>query len=255
MKRLHVAVALAAALAASPALAQTCIGAPVTVPLAQGATVVGNVTVSNDAQFLYVNYQTTGDWALSQLDLAVATSPGGIPQGSGGPDVASFPYRSQFNPAVTTYTFAVPLGSFTIGTQLAVVAHATATSPTQGTLSVWGAGLPFPGSAACSACAGKGGDDDDHEHCGDDHHGDDHNDCDHNDGHQGGSDSYASDGGHHGSSSYGKGSSHGDGDHHGDDDHHGDGHDDDGHDDGGVGNATGCGATYFLYVLNCNSPE
>jgi hypothetical protein len=260
MRQLTVLTALALSLAALPAQAQVCNGAPVTVNLVttSGAT-AGTVTVSNDASFLYVTFLTIPDWTMSQLDVAVAASLGGIPQSSGAPDPSAFPYRTQFSPGVNSYTFTIPLGGFQIGTQLFVAAHASLQSPTQGKKDAWGAGTRFPGSKDCGSCDGKDGEHHD-ESCG----GDDHHDCDHHDGgdshsegdhHDGSSYGGSTSGDSHNASGRGGDSSHGDdhGDGHHDDDHHGDDHHgDDHHDDEGGG---ACGATYFTYVLNCLNPE
>jgi hypothetical protein len=270
MKRFLIAVAVALScaaftvLAAVPAGAQTCIGAGITVPLAQGTVGVGSVSVTNDASFLYVSFDTTGGWTMSQLDLAVAASLAGIPQSSGAPNLSQFPYRTQFNPAVAHYTFTIPLGSFTIGTTLYLAAHTAAKLPPSGSANAWGAGSAFAGSKPCGSCDGSGGGDDDGEHCGDDHHSCDGGDGEHHDEHDG-----LASGGGHGSSGthYASGDhhesnhhesdqndgDHQDGDHH-DGDHHDGDHGGDDHDHEG-GNGGSCGATYFTYVLNCNSPE
>jgi hypothetical protein len=254
MKPLAVLAVLAVSalvLAAFPAQAQTCLGAPATVGLVTvpGAATAGSVTVSNDATYLYVTFLTSG-WTMSQLDVAKATSLGGLPL-----SLSSFPYRTQFNPGVTNYTFTIPLGHLAIGTKLFLAAHAAVQSPTQESQSAWGAGQPIPGSPACGSCSGGNGE---HEGCG----GDDQRDCDHHDGdsHHDGDhhDSLAKGGGSqddkaHGSSGSSHGDDHKDGDHHDGDDHDGGHHGDDGHSSGGSGGS--CGATYFTYVLNCNSPE
>jgi hypothetical protein len=256
MKRFLIAVAGAlsftvfALYAAVPAGAQTCIGVAITVPLAQGTVGVGSVTVSNDATFLYVSFDTTGGWTMSQLDLAVAASLAGIPQSSGAPNLAQFPYRTQFNPAVAHYTFTIPLGSFTIGTTLYLAAHTAAKLPPNGSANAWGAGLAFAGSKPCGGCHGSGGGGDDgEEHCGDDHSHCDGSDGEHHDGHDG----LASGGGHGSSGTHGASGNHQESNHHESDHHDGD-HGGDNHDHEG-GDGGSCGATYFTYVLNCNSPE
>src|ERR1700687_5219881 len=78
--------------------------------LVNSTTAAGSVVVSNDATKLFVTVTTTGDWTISRLDLAVATSLAGIPQNNGQPNLSQFPYRQTFSPEVTTYTFTVPLG-------------------------------------------------------------------------------------------------------------------------------------------------
>jgi len=192
------------------AQAQPCpINVPTAVPLIVNSTIAaGTVTVSNDQTNLMVTFMTIGDWAISRLDLAVATSLAGIPQNNGQPDLSQFPYRQTFSPDVITYTFIIPLGTmFPYGTTIVVAAHASLDSPTQGHQQAWGAGPTstlFPCSQACTSGGGCGGDGD----------GD-------NDGDNGGDRAHLNNGGG------------GDGCHHGDGQHglplHGSGIFDDGH--------------------------
>jgi len=68
-------------------------------------TVVGQVIVTNDAQYLHVTYQTTGNWYLSATHLDVETDPNAIPQSNGNPIPGKFQYSSTHNPPVTSYTY------------------------------------------------------------------------------------------------------------------------------------------------------
>ncbi len=121
----------------------------VTVDLLAGQHMdVGSVTVSNDASNLTVTYETTGGWYLAETHLAVADSVAGIPQtNSGNPKVGHFPYAMEHDPWVTSYTYTVPLGSWTPGTSLCVAAHAVVVDVLLE--------APYPASAAESASQGK----------------------------------------------------------------------------------------------------
>ncbi|HEV3074297.1 MAG TPA: hypothetical protein VHB47_07760 [Thermoanaerobaculia bacterium] len=143
------------------AQAQPCvINNPGTEPLlANGSTPAGNVIVSNDQTNLYVTVATTGDFTISRLDVAVATTLAGIPQSGGQPNLSQFPYRKTFSPEVTSFMFTIPLGTITFGTTVFVAAHASLDSPTQGHQQAWAAGTLFPCSQACTSGSGcKGGD-------------------------------------------------------------------------------------------------
>ena len=57
-------------------------------------TVVGQVKVWNDSEYLYVKYVVDAPyWHLTDTHLAVATSLGGIPQKNGNPPPGQFPYN------------------------------------------------------------------------------------------------------------------------------------------------------------------
>jgi hypothetical protein len=137
-----------------------CVNTPGTEPLlANGSIPAGTVMVSNDLVNLYVTVATTGDFTISRLDVAVATTLAGIPQSGGQPNLSQFPYRQAFSPEITSYTFTIPLGTITLGTTVYVAAHASLDSPTQGHQQAWGAGTLFPCSQACTSSSGcKGGD-------------------------------------------------------------------------------------------------
>ena len=94
-------------------------------PLIAGKHVeVGTVTVWNDGENLYVKYNTTGGWVLTETHLAVATSLEGIPQTrSGNPIVGLFSYRTM-HPLVTEFTYVIALSDLSVGTELYIAAHA-----------------------------------------------------------------------------------------------------------------------------------
>jgi hypothetical protein len=166
------------------AQAQNCvINTPGTEPLlANGSIPAGVVMVSNDQVNLYVTVATTGDFTISRLDVAVATTLAGIPQSGGQPNLSQFPYRQTFSPEVTSHTFPIPLGTITFGTTVYVAAHASLDSRTQGHQQAWGAGTLFPCSQACTS-GGGGCEGDDGSHInGGDGGGDGGGDCHHGDG-------------------------------------------------------------------------
>jgi hypothetical protein len=266
----------------APAHAQTFCASnnPLSVPLvANGATAAGTVTVSNDISNIFVQVSTLGNVTMSRLDVATATTLAGIPQSGGQPNVAQFPSHQVFSPGVTTSTVTIPLGTIPFGTSIFVAVHASVDSPTLGHQQAWGAGQRFPCSPAChnsGGCSGNRDDGECHGDGGDDHHGsqknadvnpvcgssgdDDHGDGDHGDGEKhsgekrssvserdgesGGGDSCQS-GDDHGDSSHEKSSSPSRSTRKDDDEHH------QSHDDGGNDCKAGCGASYFVYVVNC----
>lgn len=69
---------------------------------------IGTLTVSNDADSIYVTYATQNGWVLNETHLYVG-APGGIPvNNAGNPTVGLFPYNATHN-GITTYTVAVPI--------------------------------------------------------------------------------------------------------------------------------------------------
>jgi hypothetical protein len=134
----------------SPAWAQVC-GTPQTTTLFAGQTMVaGTVTIYNDASNIYVQYQTTDPWVISDAHAAVAGTLAGIPQTkAGNPIPGRFPYSATFDPELTTYTFGVPTtGVFTAGQSVFIAAHAIVQAPKAygGSQTGWGYGPDFPGA-------------------------------------------------------------------------------------------------------------
>lgn len=84
-------------------------------------TVIGTVVVSNDVNFLYVTYTTTGDWTLSDLHLFVLDSE---PMERLVPGDA--PYKVEKLPNGTkTYTFSIPFSEDLVcGSSIWIQAHA-----------------------------------------------------------------------------------------------------------------------------------
>lgn len=70
----------------------------------------GSVTVGNDEDTLYVTYSATDPWLISEVHLHVADSLSDIPVNrKGNPIPGQFEYAENFDPAVDSYTFAIPL--------------------------------------------------------------------------------------------------------------------------------------------------
>ena len=91
-------------------LCQDC-GEPVEIPLIAGQTMdAGTVTVYNDGEFLYVTYETTGDWHMTETHLHVACDPADIPQTKkGNPIPGQFDYSETHDPGVESYEVKIDL--------------------------------------------------------------------------------------------------------------------------------------------------
>lgn len=68
----------------------------------------GTITVSNDNNFIYVTYNTSGLALIYETHLYVG-HPNDLPKnGAGNPKIGLFPYSETHN-GVTSYTYAVPI--------------------------------------------------------------------------------------------------------------------------------------------------
>lgn len=115
---------LALGMASTAAFAGGICGEATVVRLLAGQHIeAGNVTVSNDADNLYVKFSTTGDWWLKKTHLHVATSLAGIPKNPGGLIPGQFDYQTTHNPFVQEFTYTIPL-TWPAGTELYIAAHA-----------------------------------------------------------------------------------------------------------------------------------
>jgi hypothetical protein len=121
------------------------------VPLMAGQTMVaGQVTVELDdnADYVYVTYQTTSAWTISEIHLALSASLEGVPQTStGNPKNGKFPYQAKLGNGITSYTVEVPISSLS-SSLLVIAAHAVvnpAAGNSSGTQTAWGDGLSFSG--------------------------------------------------------------------------------------------------------------
>lgn len=107
---------------------------------------VGSVIVENDAQYLYVTYQTDGNWLITETHLDVATRPEDLKQTSKGNAVPGrFAYKSEHAPGVATVTHTIDLTAWPSGTQLFLAAHSVVVS-SSGSETAWAEGLDFPGN-------------------------------------------------------------------------------------------------------------
>ncbi len=179
MKRLFITTVLG--LACCAAAYARCTSNNLTTNLVvDGTTAVGSVTVANDFTNLYITVATTGTTTIDHLDVAASLTLAGIPQtGNQAPEVQNFPYQESFSPAVTTYTFTIPLGVAVAGTSMYIAVHADVTTPSSGS----------QGASHRDAAARIQGGDDGHggDNGGDDGHG--------NGGNSGGDDGHGSGGG------------------------------------------------------------
>ena len=77
---------------------------------------VGDVSVWNDADHLYVKYETTDGWYLIGSHVHFATSLDGIPQIIGNPIPGEFDYAMEHDPEVFKYTYEIALNALEPGT-------------------------------------------------------------------------------------------------------------------------------------------
>jgi hypothetical protein len=117
-----------------------------TVLMAGQNTPVGTVVVENDEQYLYVTYQTEGDWLITETHLDIASRPEDLAQTPKGNAIAGqFAYKSEHDPGVTTVTHTIDLTAWPSGTQLYLAAHSVVVSAFASE-TAWGEGMDFPGS-------------------------------------------------------------------------------------------------------------
>jgi len=97
---------------------------PTEVMLVAGQTMdAGTVTVSNDANYIYVTYTTTNGWVLTQTHLYVGDCALIPVNNPGNPMPGQFPYTSAHN-NVTTYTYQVPISRIPLEGCGCIAAHA-----------------------------------------------------------------------------------------------------------------------------------
>ncbi len=97
---------------------------PTTVMLVAGQTIgAGTVTVSNDADFIYVTYTTTNGWVLTQTHLYVGDCALIPVNNPGNPMPGQFPYASAHN-NLTTYTYQIPISRIPLEGCGCIAAHA-----------------------------------------------------------------------------------------------------------------------------------
>ncbi len=85
----------------------------------------GTVTVINCTDYLYVKYQSSGDWKFTEMHLAVANNCTQLPRNKKGHLVpGQFPYSMTFSPPASGQEFTIPLGDWEPGDTIAIAAHA-----------------------------------------------------------------------------------------------------------------------------------
>jgi hypothetical protein len=106
---------------------------------------MGNLTVWNDADKLYVRYSTTTDYKMEKLHLWVGLDPANVPQTSNGtPIPGQFTYKYEPATGFNEYTFTIPLGDICIGStdycnaKLYIYAHGETATET-----IWSFGTEF----------------------------------------------------------------------------------------------------------------
>ena len=100
----------------------TCI--PTVVTLFAGQTInAGNVTVTNDANFIYVTYNTANGYVLTQTHLFVGECMLIPVNRPGNPIPGQFPYTSPHS-NLTSYTYQIPIMAIPIGSCGCIAAHA-----------------------------------------------------------------------------------------------------------------------------------
>ena len=97
---------------------------PTEVTLVAGQTInSGTVSVTNDADYIYVTYTTAAGWYLTQTHLYVGDCALVPVNGQGNPIPGHFPYASAHNNA-TSYTYQVPISAIPAGGCGCIAAHA-----------------------------------------------------------------------------------------------------------------------------------
>ena len=103
---------------------QAANGAPVTYGFWAGQHInVGSLVISNDQDYIYVTFNTSGNWWLQLTHLHIANTIQGIPNRNGRPIPGHFDYKTVHNPRVQTYTYAVS-NIWAEGDDLVIAAHA-----------------------------------------------------------------------------------------------------------------------------------
>jgi hypothetical protein len=112
--------------------------------------VAGTISISNDANNVYVTYTTTGGWQLQKTHLYVGDC-NSVPKNKGGnPQIGQFPNQTTHNPRVTSFTYTLPLAN--LAACYCVAAHAEVVlvdgsgNVTQSETG-WGQGSPFGGNS------------------------------------------------------------------------------------------------------------
>jgi hypothetical protein len=139
MKKLFyllIPVSLVLALLPTAGFAHTA-DVPFTTDLMAGQNIdAGDVLVWNDADNLYVQFVTSGDWCITETHLATGASVDDIPTTKkDNPIPGQFFYSSQYAPYPCVDApdpYVIPLGSWSAGDDVYVAAHAEVVRPVDG---------------------------------------------------------------------------------------------------------------------------
>jgi hypothetical protein len=97
--------------------------APTVVSLLAGQTIAaGTVSVTNDAQYIYVTYTAANGYYLKQTHLYVGNCAAIPVNNPGNPIPGQFPYNSTHN-NISTYTYQVPIAAIAAGSCGCIAAH------------------------------------------------------------------------------------------------------------------------------------
>ncbi|HSU29450.1 MAG TPA: hypothetical protein VLJ68_13780 [Chitinophagaceae bacterium] len=109
-----------------PAPAPTYCGSTTVTLLADRTDNVGSVTIGNDGTNLYVTYTLTNNYKVEKTRVYVGSLALMPKNSNGSPNTNNFPYKTTHSPAVSSYTYTIPLSSLT-STCNAVVVYAEVT--------------------------------------------------------------------------------------------------------------------------------
>jgi len=94
-------------------------------PLIAGQHIdAGTVTLTRDADTLFVTYKTNADFTLSETHVWVGTDVDAVPHSPGGLTNGHFTYNDSYSPTVSEATIEVPL-TWADGTRLYIFTHAS----------------------------------------------------------------------------------------------------------------------------------
>ena len=136
----------------SQSLANTVCSNSTTRLMAGQSINVGTVAVTQDEQFLCVDFQITApSWSIQETHLAIATSPDLLPQtGSGNPQPGQFPYKhTGLNVQQDTFCIDYVAAGYSANQTLYLAAHAVVVRRSSNTIvqkeTAWGEGSQFTG--------------------------------------------------------------------------------------------------------------
>ena len=126
------AAGLSAAATAPASAAPAVCGTPQEVTLwAEQTKDAGTVTISNDKDNLYVDFDITAPWAMTESHVAVADTLAGIPMTNKGmPKIGNFGLQRSYAPPASSETYVIPRPDLSLdpNQEVVVAAHATLVS-------------------------------------------------------------------------------------------------------------------------------